>query len=91
MRVLRAWRVTAGLAFRAWPTGALGRVAVSVLNDVCRGLVPGLALRGLLDRGGPGWMVLLVAGALLPLATGPSWTSSSGASRFARPRRRPGR
>lgn len=73
MSVLRAWRVTAALAYRAWPAGAIGRVLITVVVDACRGLLPGLALRGLLDGGGPVWMVVLVAAGLLPLATGALW------------------
>lgn len=73
MTVLRAWRATASLAFRAWPAGAVGRVAVTVVTSLAGGLVPGLALRGLLGGGGPGWMVLLAIAALLQLAIGPLW------------------
>ncbi len=73
MNALRAWKVTASLAFRAWPAGAVGRVLVTVAFDVCRGLLPGLALRALLNGGGAGWMALLVVAALFPLANRPLW------------------
>jgi ATP-binding cassette subfamily B protein len=70
---LHAWRVTATLAFRAWPAGAVGRVLLSLVVDISRGLVPGLALRAVLDGRGAGWMALLVASALVQLATGTVW------------------
>lgn len=69
----RAWRVTLVLAFRAWPAGAIGRIAVVVLSQAARGLVPGLALRRVIEGGGAGWMVLLGAGALVSLAASPLW------------------
>ena len=69
----RAWRVTLVLAFRAWPAGAIGRIAVVVLTQAARGLVPGLALRRVIEGGGAGWMVLLGAGALVSLAASPLW------------------
>lgn len=73
MSALRAWRVTAALAFRAWPVGAVGRVLVTVVVLACNGLLPGVALRGVLSGGGPPWMILLVLSALVPLATGVLW------------------
>lgn len=69
----RAWRVTTLLAFRAWPFGAVGRVAVVVVSQACRGLVPGLALRRVIQGGGAGWMAVLVCAALVPTATSPLW------------------
>jgi ATP-binding cassette subfamily B protein len=70
---LRAWRVTAALAFRAWPAGAVGRVLVTVVTLACSGLLPGLALRGVLAGGGVPWMTLLIVSALVPLGTGVVW------------------
>lgn len=73
MSALRAWRVTAAIAFRAWPAGAVGRVVITVVVYVCSGLLPGLALRAVLDDGGAGWMVVLAVSAVVPLATGSVW------------------
>ena len=73
MSALHAWRVTAALAFQAWPSGAVGRVVLSLVVDISRGLVPGLALRALLEGRGAGWMALLIASGLVQLATGAVW------------------
>ncbi|MGH9177730.1 MAG: ABC transporter ATP-binding protein, partial [Acidimicrobiales bacterium] len=70
---LRAWRVTVGLAFRAWPAGVIGRAVLTIVLDVCRGLLPGLALRAILGGGGPAWMAVLIVSTLLPLATRFLW------------------
>jgi ATP-binding cassette subfamily B protein len=70
---LRAWWVTARLALRAWPAGAVGRTVVALVVMACGGLLPGLALRALLDGGGAGWMGVLAASALVPLSTGALW------------------
>ena len=69
----RAWRVTISLAFRAWPLGAVGRVAVAVVSQACRGVLPGLALRRVIQGGGAGWMAVLACAALVPTATSPLW------------------
>lgn len=73
MSALRAWRLTAGLALRAWPAGAIGRLVVAIVVMACGGLLPGLALRALLDGGGAAWMVVLAGSALVPLFTGVLW------------------
>lgn len=64
LSVLRAWRVTIALAFRAWPAGAIGRIVVAVATALCQSVVPGLALRAVLNGGGPVPMFLLAAAAL---------------------------
>ena len=73
MTALRAWHLTAALALRAWPAGAIGRMVVALVVMACGGLLPGLALRALLEGGGAAWMVVLAASALVPLATGVLW------------------
>jgi ABC-type multidrug transport system fused ATPase/permease subunit len=64
MNVLRAWRVTAALAFRAWPAGAIGRVVIALVSGLCHLVLPGIALRSVLDGGGAVPMVVLAVAAL---------------------------
>lgn len=76
---LRAWRSVSMLAVRAWPAGAFGRPAVTVVSDVCRGVVPAVALQQVIEattggRGGrAGWMAVLVLGALAPSGLDGLW------------------
>lgn len=73
MSAVRAWRATAAIAYRAWPAGAIGRLVITVVVLVCTGLLPGLALRAVLEGGGAVWMVILATSAVIPLATGSVW------------------
>ena len=64
LSVLRAWRITFALAFRAWPAGAIGRIVIAVASALCQSVVPGLALRAVLNGGGAVPMALLAVAAL---------------------------
>jgi ATP-binding cassette subfamily B protein len=64
MSVIRAWRVTAALAFRAWPAGTVGRVVVALISGLCHLVLPGIALRSVLDGGGAVPMAVLAIAAL---------------------------
>ncbi len=73
--------MAAALAVRAWPAGALGRVAVALASNLSLGLLPAVALEHVIAGAGHAhgattvaWMALLTASAVAPGLAHEAWS-----------------